>query len=114
MALFLLAGGDSLAGHGYLQGSDKRLMKTALIAVAALTLAAVPVQAQTGDEAQLVLISGINSFIRPKRTTTDVLTKVTFTMPTMHGCVEAGKLWTSVKDVGFRKGWRKFQCFERF
>ena len=89
-------------------------MKTALVAVAALTLAAVPVQAQTGDEAQLVLISGINAFVKSEKTTPDVLTKVTFSMPTMVGCVEAGKLWTSVKDVGFRKGWRKFQCFERF
>ena len=89
-------------------------MKTALVAVAALTLAAVPVQAQTRDEAQLVLISGINAFVKSEKTTTDVLSKVTFTMPTMQGCVEAGKLWTSVKDVGFRKGWRKFQCFERF
>ena len=89
-------------------------MKTALVAVAALTLAAVPVQAQTRDEAQLVLISGIHAFVKSEQTTTDVLSKVTFTMPTMLGCVEAGKLWTSVKDVGFRKGWRKFQCFERF
>ena len=89
-------------------------MKAALVAVAALTLAAVPVQAQTRDEAQLVLISGINDFVKSEKTTTDVLSKVTFTMPTMLGCVEAGKLWKSVKDVGFRKGWRKFQCFERF
>ena len=89
-------------------------MKTALVAVAALTLAAVPVQAQTRDEAQLVLISGINAFVKTKKTTPDVISKVTFSMPTMLGCVEAGKLWTSVEDVGFRKGWRKFQCFERF
>ena len=89
-------------------------MKTALVAVAALMLAAVPVQAQTRDEAQLVLISGINAFVKTKKTTQDVISKVTFSMPTMLGCVEAGKLWTSVEDVGFRKGWRKFQCFERF
>ena len=89
-------------------------MKTALIAVAALTLAAVPAQAQTGDEAQLVLISGINAFVKSQKTTLDVISKVTFSMPTMVGCVEAGKLWTSEKDTGFRKGWRKFQCFERF
>ena len=89
-------------------------MKTALVAVAALTLAAVPVQAQTGDEVQLVLISGVNAIVVPNKTQSDVISKVTFTMPTMQGCVEAGKLWTSVKDVGFRKGWRKFQCFERF
>ena len=89
-------------------------MKTALVAVAALTLAAVPVQAQTRDEAQLVLISGINAFVKTQKTTPDVISKVTFSMPTMLGCVEAGKLWTSVEEVGFRKGWRKFQCFERF
>ena len=87
-------------------------MKTALVAVAALTLAAVPVQAQTGDEAQLVLISGINS--SGTQGQSDVLSKVTFTMPTMVGCVEAGKLWTSEEDTGFCKGWRKFQCFEKF
>ena len=89
-------------------------MKTALVAVAALTLAAVPVHAQTRDEAQLVLISGINAFVKTQKTTPDVISKVTFSMPTMLGCVEVGKLWTSVEDVGFRKGWRKFQCFERF
>ena len=86
-------------------------MKTALVAVAALTLAAVPVQAQTGDEVQLVLISGVNA---EKKWSSDVISKVTFTMPTMQRCVEAGKLWTSVKDVGFRKGWRKFQCLPRW
>ena len=86
-------------------------MKTALVAVAALTLAAVPVQAQTGDEAQLVLISGVNATTGAQ---SDVISKVTFSMPTMVGCVEAGKLWTSEEDTGFRKGWRKFQCFERF
>ena len=117
VALLLLLLGDSLAGHGYLQGSDKRLMKAALVAVAALTLAAVPVQAQTGDQAQLVLISGVNgSYHSMGGVYPDVINKVTFTMPTMQGCVEAGKLWAQVegKETGFRKGWRKFQCFERF
>ena len=91
-------------------------MKTALVAVAALTLAAVPVQAQTRDEAQLVLISGINAFVKSEKTTTDVLSKVTFTMPTMFGCVEAGKLWEKVQGpkTGHRLGWRKFQCLPRW
>ena len=112
MAVFLLAGGDSLTGHGYLQGSDKRLMKAALFAVAALTLAKVPVQAQTEDQAQLVLISGVNM----GKYGNDVITKVTFSIPTMQGCVDAGQRWTLVKgqETGFRKGWHKFQCFERF
>ena len=117
VALLLLLLGDSLAGHGYLQGSDKRLMKAALVAVAALTLAAVPVQAQTGDQAQLVLISGVNgSYHSMGGVYHDVINKVTFNMPTMQGCVEAGKLWAQVegKETGLRKGWRKFQCFERF
>ena len=86
-------------------------MKTALVAVAALTLAAVPVQAQTGDEVQLVLISGVNA---QKKWGSDVISKVTFTMPTIQGCIEAGQRWTAEGDVGFRKGWRKFKCFERF
>ena len=86
-------------------------MKTALVAVAALTLAAVPVQAQTGDEVQLVLISGVNAVLKGQ---SDALSKVTFTMPTMYGCNEAGEEWIAVEDVGFRKGWRKFQCFERW
>ena len=87
-------------------------MKTALLAVAALTLAAVPVQAQTGDQAQLVLISGVNM----GKYGNDVINKVTFSMPTMYGCNEAGEDWTLVEgqETGFRKGWRKFQCFERF
>ena len=88
-------------------------MKTALVAVAALTLAAVPVQAQTGDEVQLVLISGVNA---QKKWGSDVISKVTFTMPTMQGCIEAGRIWTLVQDekTGFRKGWRKFQCLPRW
>ena len=104
MALSLLAGGDSLSGHGYLQGSDKRLMKAALVAVAALTLAAVPAQAQMEDQAQLVLISGVNAV---GKWGSDVVNKVTFTMPTMQGCVEAGKLWAQVEG----KNWNKVsQC----
>ena len=86
-------------------------MKTALVAVAALTLAAVPVQAQTGDEAQLVLISGVNAL---GDVGTDVISKVTFTMPTIQRCIDAGQRWTAENDVGHRLGWRKFQCFERF
>ena len=87
------------------------------VAVAALTLAAVPVQAQTGDQAQLVLISGVNgSYHSMGGVYPDVINKVTFTMPTMQGCVEAGKLWAQVegKETGFRKGWRKYQCFDRY
>ena len=112
VALLLLLLGDSLSGHGYLQGSDKRLMKAALFAVAALTLATVPVQAQTDDQAQLVLISGVNM----GKYGNDVISKVTFSMPTKQGCVEAGQRWTLVKgqETGFRKGWRKYQCFDRY
>ena len=87
-------------------------MKAALVAVAALTLAAAPVQASTGDQAQLVLISGTNA--ERRKGGTDVISKVTFTMPTMYGCNEAGEEWIAVEDVGFRMGWRKYQCFERF
>ena len=89
-------------------------MKTALVAVAALTLAAVPVQAQTGDEVQLVLISGTNAEMR--KGGSDVISKVTFTMPTMQGCIEAGRIWTTVQgqETGFRKGWRKFMCLPRW
>ena len=92
------------------------MMKTALVAVAALTLAAVPVQAQTGDEAQLVLISGVNAIVVPNKTQSDVISKVTFTMPTMQGCVEAGRLWEKVQGpkTGHRLGWRKFQCLPRW
>ena len=39
MALFLLAGGNSLAGHGYLPGSDSELMKDYLQPAATLALA---------------------------------------------------------------------------
>ncbi len=88
-------------------------MKTALVAVAVLTLATVPVQAQTEDQAQLVLISGVNGVYASGAMNSDVINKVTFSMPTMQGCVDAGEKWTEVEDVGFRKGWRKFQCFER-
>ena len=44
----------------------------------------------------------------------DVVNKVTFTMPTMQGCIDAGQRWTAEPDIGFRKGWRKFQCFDRY
>ena len=88
------------------------MMKTALVAVAALTLATVPVQAQTEDQAQLVLISGVNM----GKYGNDVISKVTFSMPTKQGCVDAGQRWMLVKgqETGFRKGWRKFQCFDRY
>ena len=88
-------------------------MKADFIAVAALTLATVPVQAQTEDQAQLVLISGVNSAIGDQ---SDVISTVTFPMPTMQGCIGAGERWTSVQgqETGFRLGWRKFQCFDRY
>ena len=68
-------------------------MKAALVAVAALTLAAVPAQAQMEDQAQLVLISGVNM----GKYGNDVISKVTFPMPTMQGCIGAGERWTSVQ-----------------
>ena len=86
-------------------------MKAALVAVAALTLAAVPVQAQKGDEAQLVLISGVHAQWKYGG---DVISKVTRTMPTMQECVEAGKAWMSEKDVGFRSGWCRYECSQGF
>ena len=77
------------------------MIKTALVAVAALTLATVPVQAQTEDKAQLVLISGVNAV---GKWGSDVVNKLTFTMPTMQGCIDAGQRWTAEPDIGFRKG----------
>ena len=85
-------------------------MKKALIALAALTIATVPVQAQTKD-AQLVLISGVHAQWKYGG---DVISKVTRTMPTMQECVEAGKAWMSEKDVGSGNGWRQYQCFQGF
>ncbi len=61
-----------------------------------------------------MLISGINAFVKSQKTTPDVISKVTFTMPTMYGCNAAGEKWIAEEDVGFRKGWCKFQYFERF
>ena len=80
-------------------------MKKALIAMAALTLATVTVQAHAND-AQLVLISGVHAQWKYGG---DVISKVTRTMPTMQECVEAGKAWMSEKDVGFRSGWRRYE-----
>ena len=85
-------------------------MKKALIALAALTIATVPVQAQTKD-AQLVLISGVHAQWKYGG---DVISKVTRTMPTMQECVEAGKAWMSEKDVGSRNGWRRYECTQGF
>ena len=51
------------------------------------------------QQAQLVLISGF------KRNT-----KVTFLMPTMQGCIAAGKKWR--EKSGYRAGFRKFECFK--
>ena len=56
-----------------------------------------------------MLISGINAFVKSQKTTPDVISKVTFTMPTMYGCNAAGEKWIAEEDVCFRKGWRKFQ-----
>ena len=64
-------------------------MKTALVAVAALTLATVSVYAQTEDQAQLVLISVVNGVYASGAMNSDLITKVTFSMPTMQGCVDA-------------------------
>ena len=85
-------------------------MKKALIALAALTIATVPVQAQTKD-AQLVLISGVHAQWKYGG---DVISKVTRTMPTMQECVEAGKAWMSEKDVGSGNGWRQYHCSQGF
>ena len=65
------------------------MMKTALVAVAALTLATVSVYAQTEDQAQLVLISVVNGVYASGAMNSDLITKVTFSMPTMQGCVDA-------------------------
>ena len=86
-------------------------MKAALVAVAALTLATVPVQAQTGDKAQLVLISGVNA---SGKYGGDVISKVTRTMPTMQECVEAGKAWMSENYVASGNGWRRYECSQKF
>ena len=85
-------------------------MKTALIAMAALTLGTVPVQVQAKD-AQLVLISGVHAQWKYGG---DVISKVTRTMPTMQECVEAGKAWMSEKDVASGNGWRQYQCSQGF
>ena len=85
-------------------------MRTALIVMAALTLATVTVQAHAND-AQLVLISGVHAQWKYGG---DVISKVTRTMPTMQECVEAGKAWMSEKDVGFRSGWRRYECSQGF
>ena len=85
-------------------------MKKALIAVAALTLVTIPVQAQAND-AQLVLISGRNA---GGNKGADGFNKVTRTMPTMQECVEAGKAWMSEKDVASGNGWRQYQCSQGF
>ena len=85
-------------------------MKKALIAVAALTLATIPVQAQAND-AQLVLISGRNA---SGNKGANGISKVTRTMPTMQECVEAGKAWMSEKDVASGNGWRRYECSQGF
>ena len=85
-------------------------MKKALIAVAALTLATIPVQAQAND-AQLVLISGVHAQWKYGG---DVISKVTRSMPTMQECVEAGKAWMSKEYVGSINGWRRYECSQGF
>ena len=85
-------------------------MKTALIALAALTLATFSVQAQA-NEAQLVLISGVHAQWKYGG---DVISKVTRSMPTMQECVEAGKAWMSKEDIGSINGWRRYECFQGF
>ena len=85
-------------------------MKTALIAMAALTLATVTVQAHAND-AQLVLISGVHAQWKYGG---DVISKVIRTMPTMQECVEAGKAWMIEKDVASGNGWRRYECSQGF
>ena len=85
-------------------------MKTALIALAALTLATFSVQAQA-NEAQLVLISGVHAQWKYGG---DVISKVTRTMPTMQECVEAGKAWMSENYVASGNGWRRYECSQGF
>ena len=85
-------------------------MKTALIALAALTLATFSVQAQA-NEAQLVLISGVHAQWKYGG---DVISKVTRSIPTMQECVEAGKAWMNMKDDGFVNGWRRYECSQGF
>ena len=87
-------------------------LKTSFLAIAAIVLLSAPIAAKAEDRAQLVLISGINADKRLGGS--DVLNKLTFTMPTLRGCKIAGEDWVSEKEVGHRLGWRKFQCFERF
>ena len=87
------------------------VMKTALVATAALMLATVHVQAQSEDQAQLVLISGIST---SGDNGSDVINKVTRVMPTMQECVEAGKDWVRMKDAAPRNGWRKYECYQGF
>ena len=90
----------------------KKVVKTSFLAIAAVVLISAPVAAEVEDRAQLVLISGINADKRLGGS--DVLNKLTFTMPTLRGCKIAGEDWVSEQEVGHRLGWRKFQCFERF
>ena len=85
-------------------------MEKALIAMALVTLATAPVQAQTKD-AQLLLISGVHAQWKYGG---DVISKVTRTMPTMQECVEAGKAWMSEKDVGSGNSWRQYECSQGF
>ena len=85
-------------------------MKKALIAMAALTLTTVTVQAHAND-VQLVLISGVHAQWKYGG---DVISKVTRTMPTMQECVEAGKAWMSENYVASDNGWRRYECFQGF
>ena len=85
-------------------------MKKALIAMAALTLTTVTVQAHAND-VQLVLISGVHAQWKYGG---DVISKVTRTMPTMQECVEAGKAWMSENYVASGNGWRRYECSQKF
>ena len=89
-----------------------RALKTSFLAIAAIVLLSAPIAAKAEDRAQLVLISGINADKRLGGS--DVLSKLSFSMPTLRGCKIAGEEWVSEKEVGHRLGWRKFQCFEHF
>ena len=86
-------------------------MKGFLIVMAVLTITASPIQVHSGDEAQLVLISGRNA---GGNKGADGFNKVTRTMPTMQECVEAGKAWMREKDVASINGWRRYECSQGF
>ena len=83
-------------GHGYPGRSQRQILKTSFLAITAIVLLSAPIAAKAEDRAQLVLISGINADKRLGGS--DVLNKLTFTMPTLRGCKIAGEDWVSEKS----------------